>query len=392
MINSKAIPDTIAQHYSSFRVSERLLLNGQSHQAWPDCAYNGLQKAWDDAASHMDDKWQNALQHADTLRHHITQMLDDTGENIALAQNTHFLLIQFLSSLELSKKPRIVTSDGEFHTVRRQLSRLAEEGLDIQIVSVEPLDTFARRFCQHITASTSAAILSHVFYETALVTPGVDTIAAHCIEHDCLFMLDIYHSLNVIPVSIKQLGLEQAYIIGGGYKYMQMGEGNAFMRLPENCQLRPVITGWFSEFAQKADHPATRVSYDKGPSRFAGATYDPVSHYRATEVIDFFTSHHMTPAALYALNRHQLDIIHTCILENMQHHLTLANPDYPHNQGGFLSCKTNRTALLHNELRSLGLICDYRGDYLRLGPAPYVSDRQILQCMELLDQAIQQVF
>jgi len=31
-----ASPNAIARHYSQFRVAERLLLTGHSHQAWPD--------------------------------------------------------------------------------------------------------------------------------------------------------------------------------------------------------------------------------------------------------------------------------------------------------------------------------------------------------------------
>ena len=40
----------LAEHYSRFRVSERLLLTGHSHQAWPDVAFEAQQRVWLDAA------------------------------------------------------------------------------------------------------------------------------------------------------------------------------------------------------------------------------------------------------------------------------------------------------------------------------------------------------
>ena len=46
-------------------------------------------------------------------------------------QNTHELVMRFLSALDLRARPRLVTTDGEFHTLRRQLARLAEEGLEV---------------------------------------------------------------------------------------------------------------------------------------------------------------------------------------------------------------------------------------------------------------------
>src|SRR3954470_18471271 len=36
----------LARHYSRFRVGERLLLTGHSHQAWPDIAFDAQQRAW----------------------------------------------------------------------------------------------------------------------------------------------------------------------------------------------------------------------------------------------------------------------------------------------------------------------------------------------------------
>jgi kynureninase len=41
----------LAPHYSRFRVTERILLTGHSHQAWPDVSFDAQQRAWLDAAS-----------------------------------------------------------------------------------------------------------------------------------------------------------------------------------------------------------------------------------------------------------------------------------------------------------------------------------------------------
>ena len=42
---------SLAEHYARFRVGERLLLTGHSHQAWPDVAREGVLEAYDDAAA-----------------------------------------------------------------------------------------------------------------------------------------------------------------------------------------------------------------------------------------------------------------------------------------------------------------------------------------------------
>ena len=129
-------PGQLARHYSRFRVSERVLLTGHSHQAWPDVAFEAQQQAWLDAAEMVDDKWGRAFEVAGEVRAGYRRLLDDPDGHIALGQNTHELLIRFLSALPLRERPRLVTTDGEFHTIRRQLDRLEEEGIEVVRVGV----------------------------------------------------------------------------------------------------------------------------------------------------------------------------------------------------------------------------------------------------------------
>src|SRR5687768_2401104 len=119
--------DDLARHYSRFRVGERLLLTGHSHQAWPDVAFEAQQRAWLDAAEYVDGKWARAEAQAARVRDGFAALLGAVPEQIALAQNTHELVTRFLSALPLRERPRLITTDGEFHTIRRQLDRLAEE-------------------------------------------------------------------------------------------------------------------------------------------------------------------------------------------------------------------------------------------------------------------------
>ena len=68
----------LARHYSRFRVAERLLLTGHSHQAWPDVAFEAQQQAWLDAAELVDDKWERAEARAADVRDGFARLLGDT--------------------------------------------------------------------------------------------------------------------------------------------------------------------------------------------------------------------------------------------------------------------------------------------------------------------------
>jgi kynureninase len=204
-------------------------------------------------------------------------------------------------------------------------------------------------------------------------------------------LVDAYHALNVVPFTLREQGLEDAYIVGGGYKYCQLGGGNGFLRIPADCELRPVVTGWFSEFAELAEAPrAGKVGYGAGAARFAGATYDPTSHYRAARVFAFFDEQRLTPEGLRAVSQRQVGRLVSGFdaLQADPRAITRDRTVPPSALAGFLALSTSHAARLAAALRARGVLTDYRGDVLRLGPAPYLSDGQLTAALDALRDAV----
>ena len=385
-------PNALAPHYSRFAVSQRLLLTGHSHQAWPDCGFDGQMKAWLDAAQYVDDKWEHAFAQAELVRAGFGRLLGDARGCIALGANTHELVVRLLSALPLRTRPRLVTTDGEFHTIRRQLDRLEEEGLTIVRVPEAPLDSLAPRLSHAVDDRTALVLVSAVFFDTGRIARGLAEVAASCRRHGSKLLLDAYHALNVVPLSLEEEeGLGDAFVVGGGYKYCQLGEGNCFLRLPPDTDLRPVITGWFSEFTVLADrqHPG-RVAYGQGGDQFAGATYDPTSHYRAVRVFEFFRERGLMPPLLRQVNQHQIGLLASAFdALDLDPAVLSRDRACPLDQiGGFLALRSPIAATLVRGLRARGVSADSRGEVLRLGPAPYLSDRQLQDAMGLLGEVV----
>src|SRR3989442_1487427 len=385
-----ASPNALAPHYGRFRVAERLLLTGHSHQAWPDCGFDGQSEAWADAAEYVDDKWERAFAKAERVRRGFAALLDDADGHIALGASTHELLVRFLSALPLARRPRLVTTDSEFHTVRRQLDRLVEAGVEMVKVPYQPAGTLAERLAAAVNERTAAVVVSAVCYLNAHIAPGLGTALEACRRAGAELLIDAYHALNVVPLSLRREGLEGAFVVGGGYKYCQLGEGNCFLRIPGECELRPVVTGWFSEFAALADGGSGRVTYGPGPARFAGATYDPTSHYRAARVFDFFAAHELGPELLRSVSRHQVGLLARRFDElNADPRVIARDRAVPLDQiGGFLALQAPRAEALGARLRARGVWTDHRGEMLRLGPAPYLCDAQLEAAMAALAEAL----
>lgn len=375
----------LSPHYSKFQVSQRLLLSGHSHQAWPDVALQGQIEAFEDAARDVDSKWGRAFEKADRVREGFRQFLGEPAAELALGASTHDLVLRFLSSMDLNARPRLITSDGEFHTLRRQLARLAEAGVEVVRLPAAPMDTLAARLAEALDDRTSAVLVSAVLFETSRIVPGLGPLAEVCQRRGVELLVDAYHALGVVPFSTSDI--PAAWVVGGGYKYLQLGEGNCFLRLPAHADtLRPAITGWYAEFAElPGDHRAGAVGYPLGEARFAGSTYDPTSHYRAARVFDFFAEQGLTPEFLREVSLRQVNLLSTLFDAIDAPKNVITRDRAPReNFGGFLALQSPHAQRLQTKLAELGVHADSRGEYLRLGPAPYLSDGQLEAAMDHL--------
>jgi selenocysteine lyase/cysteine desulfurase len=282
-----------------------------------------------------------------------------------------------------------VTTDGEFHSIRRQVDRLAEEGIAVVNVPAAPADTLVERLIAAIDSGTACAMVSSVLFETAEIVPGLEQLAAACRGQGVPLLIDAYHQVNVVPLDIKQAGLHDVFVVGGGYKYCQLGEGNCFLRVPPDTHMRPVLTGWFAAFDALEEPAGGRVEYGKGAAAFGGATYDVTSHYRAAAVFAFHDQQGLTVERLRAISRHQVGLLRSEFerldISPARAHL-VAMPD--DRRGGFLAIGIPAAREIAQRLRERGVHVDARGDLLRVGPAPYLRDDQLRDAMAALGEVL----
>ena len=323
------------------------------------------------------------------MRAGFARLLGDRAENVALGQNTHELVTRWLSALPLLDRPRIVTTDGEFHSMRRQVDRLAEEGVAVINVPARPVETLADRVIASLDSRTLCAMVSTVLFETAEIVPGIDVLASACRRQGVPLLLDAYHQLNAVPFDLRRSGLDDVFVTGGGYKYCQLGEGNCFLRVPPESRLRPVLTGWFAEFDALEDSSQKQVVYGTGAAAFGGATYDVTSHYRAAAVFAFHEQQGLSPDRLRSISQHQVGLLKSEFERlDLSPSLARIDPMPDERRGGFLAIRAASAKDIAHRLRERGVHVDARGDILRMGPAPYLRDEQLRDAVAALGEAL----
>lgn len=363
--------------------SGRLHVAAHSHHLWPDAAREGHLRAFDDAARLADLKWEHIFSEIyPQTRAHIARELGlPSDDTIAVSPNTHDFLVRIVSAWP--RRPvRILSTDGEFHSFRRQAARWTEEGeVSLERVPLEPAETFEARFTERARSGEHDFIfVSHVSYRTGRAFDAVFDLADLARPEGPWVVVDGYHGFMALPTKLRAVA-DRVFYVAGGYKYAMAGEGVCFLHAPPGFAPRPAVTGWFAEFADLAAPPGG-VGYGADGSRFLGATFDATALYRFNAVREMLDAEGLDTAAVHAHVEGCIADFEYAVSEGAAGRLAEAerlNPPGSHRRARFLALRHPEARRWQQILESENVITDARDDVLRIGFALYHGAEEVAE-------------
>lgn len=344
---------------------ERLHFAAHSHHLWPDASYVGQLAAWEDGVRLADRKWGRVMEEIwPAAQQHVARELGlPDPATIVFAPNTHDLLLRIASALPARRPLRILASDAEFHSFRRQSQRWEEAGA----ASVErvPMERLVERAAG---GAHDLVFASHVQFGTGRVFDEVEALAALSRPDGPWVVIDGYHGFMAVETDLSAIA-DRAFYLAGGYKYAMAGEGCAFLHAPSGFGPRPEVTGWYAEF-EDLSLPPGQVGYAPDARRFMGATFDPSGIYRFVAVRDMLAGEGLSTAAISA----HADALKQRFLAESPLDAELLNPASP---ARFVALRSRRAAEWQARLAEEDIVVDVRGDVLRIGFGLYQDDRDL---------------
>ena len=355
---------------------ERLHMAAHSHHPWPDASREAQLAAWDDAAQRLDGKWDRVMGEVQPrAQAGVARELDlPDPSSVVFAPNTHQLLMSMVSGLE--RRPvRVLSTDGEFHSFRRQAARWAESGrIILETVPTEPWDSFPERFRAAAEGGGHDLIfVSHVLFGSGRVYDEFHGLADLARPEGPWLAIDGYHGFMALPTDLSAIA-DRAFYLAGGYKYAMTGEGAAFLHAPPGFGPRPEVTGWYAEFGDLSGPPGG-VQYTTDAARFMGATFDPSGLYRLNAVFDLLQREGLSTAAVSAhvdgLLARLLEQITSGRAGRLSEAQLLNPPRLDRPNARFLALRHPDAAAWRAALADAGVITDVRADVLRIGLGLY---------------------
>jgi len=357
----------------------RLHFAAHSHHLWPDASYDGHMAAWQDAAALADHKWEKIMGPIwSEAQEHVADELNlPDPATLCFAPNTHDFIVRLLSAIP-ARPVRVLATDGEFHSFRRQMTRWVESG-EVVLETASPEGLLARAR----TDFFDLIFASHVLFNSGTILSVLDELAALARPEGPWVVIDGYHGFMAIETDLSQIA-DRVFYLSGGYKYAMAGEGASFLHAPPGYAERPVVTGWYAAFDDLALPPGD-VGYAPDGRRFLGSTFDPSGLYRFNAVQNMLDREGLTTAVI---SDHVASLQTQFMEDSPLADFELLNPPGDQQHARFLAFRGETASALHDKLARENVVTDVRGDVLRIGFALYQDRNDVERLIKIIAEVV----
>lgn len=351
-------------------------LGALSHRAESRLA-DFVAKWHDSGASAWYEHWWGAL---GELRGRVEELFGAPSGTVALMPSTSACLAAVSSSLDWSKRNRIVTTELDFPTLLYQW-KVRPDAEMVVLESQDGVHIDPQQYADAVDERTLAIATSHVFFTTGAVQ-DLAAIAEIARGAGAYSLIDGYQGAGQVPIDLPATGVD--FHTSGPLKWLCGGPGLAYLYVRDALipNLKPTITSWFATEDQFLFNPGD-FRYHGDARRFELGTPALATVHTALggqEIVD-----EVGMARIHAQN--------VALTERLVERCTAAGfslrvSDRPETRSAIVLVRHEDPAAAVARLAERGIIVDNRPGVVRASPHFYNTLDEVDEFVEALGETV----
>jgi len=332
---------------------------------------------WHDfGASAWYEHWWGAL---GELRGRVEALFGAPPGTIALMPSTSACLAAVSSSLDWSKRNRIVTTELDFPTLLYQW-KVRPDAEMVVLESHDGVHIDPQQYADAVDERTLAIATSHVFFTTGAVQ-DLAAIAEIARRAGAYSLIDGYQGAGQVPIDLPATGVD--FHTSGPLKWLCGGPGLAYLYVRDALipNLKPTITSWFATEDQFLFNPGD-FRYHGDARRFELGTPALATVHTALggqEIVD-----EVGMAQIHAQNVALTErLVERCAAAGF----SLRVSDRPELRSAIVLVRHEEPAAAVAHLAGRGIIVDNRPGVVRASPHFYNTLDEVDAFVEALSRA-----
>ncbi len=190
--------------------------------------------------------WDEALEDIVEARRLFARLIGASLEEVAAVPGVSYGFNALVSSLRLDGRGNVVAGPVNFPTTYYTLHALKRRGLvrEVRIVGGEPGPSL-EEWEKAIDDETRLVVADHVSWITGYME-DLKSLSEIAHGHGAILVTDAFHSVGVVPVDVKRLGVDA--LVTGSYKWLMAPHGAGMVYVSRGLQeeLDPMLSGWMA--------------------------------------------------------------------------------------------------------------------------------------------------
>jgi kynureninase len=313
----------------------------------------------------------------------IAPLMNAGAGEVVMMPNVSIAQTAVLSALDFPKgRDTIVMTELDFPSVRYACHEMAKR-LGARVVTIPSEDGLTidlGKLLAAIDERTRLVAVSHVLFRSAFVMDA-DAICRRAHELGAMVSLDSFHAVGVIPVDVKQSGVD--FLTGGVLKWLCGGPGGCFLYVSPKVrdELRPALTGWQAH-ARPFDFEDA-MEYTTGAFRWLNGTPVIPALYVAAEGPKL-----LRKAGISAIREKSVRLTSRLIALADERGFRVKAPRDPARRGGTVAVDVPHGYEVTQYLLSRDILVDYRvGAGIRIAPHFFTKEEEIDQVILAISEA-----
>lgn len=341
-----------------------------------------VDKFLEEAAEHAILKYQQWMDRVEEVRVTCARLVGSQPEEIAFVKNTSHGLSIVAEGLDWKEGDNLLICEREFPSNVYTWLNLERKGVQVKVVPFRGGGILIEDIGRLIDSRTRLLAISSVQFSNGFKV-DLKKLGELCKEKEILFCVDAIQSLGVVPMKVKEFGID--FLSADGHKWLLAPEGTGLFycrnELAEN--INPPLIGWKS-IQNESDYDRLDFNLKANTLRFEEGSLNAMGIFALGAAIDL-----LLEVGIDRIEHRVLELGDLIISEAERRGFEVRTPKNREERAGIVSIVGDFDPLdLKDKLKTMSVIVNVRGGALRVSPHFYNTEDDILNLYEAAERVL----
>lgn len=327
-------------------------------------------------------KYDCFMEEVENVRTNFSRLLNCKQQEIAFIKNTSHGLSLIAKGIEWRKGDSVIVFEKEFPANLYTWLDLKRSGVEVRQAQLINGRVQTAEIEKLIDKNTRLLSISSVQFTNGY-RADLESIGKICKNNNILFSVDAIQSLGIVPIDVKELGID--FLAADGHKWMLSPEGTGILYCSSKVvkDVRPVLLGWKS-IVNEGEYEKINLDLKPNALKFEEGSLNVLGIFALGAGLDLLLEIGIEKVC----NRIQYlgDLI---IDEVKKRNFILKTPVCKNERAGIISFYGSfDSSLLKDSLYSKNVIINVRDGALRAAPHFYNTEDDIGALFKNIDEIL----